>query len=382
MNTVALAHHWLVGMRGGERVLEEICALFPEAPIHTLVARADRMSEIIAAHRIVPSLLQVLPGATRHYKKLLPLFGAAITHMQVARGTGFVFSSDASMIKGLGVPPGVPHVCYCHSPPRYLWDLHETYLQGSAGLGPVGRFLFQHTVSSARRFDLAAASRVTHFIANSQFVRERIKRIYGREAVVIFPPVAVEDFSATRPRADFYLLVSELTPYKRVDLAVEAFRQSGRRLVVIGDGPEMAALHRSAPSNVTFLGRQSFDVLKEHLETCRAFIFPGIEDFGIAPCEAQAAGAPVIAFDEGGALETVKEGVTGIFFHEQSAGAMAAAVDRFETLPDFSPGTCRANVEHLRPARFRQALREYLSEEFPDFFADFPWPEESVVAVS
>jgi len=382
MRNVALAHHWLIGMRGGERVLEEICALFPEAPIHTLVARVDRLSTIIAGHRIIPSLLQLLPGATSHYKKLLPFFGVAIARMRVARGTRLVVSSDASMIKGLGVPVGVPHICYCHSPPRYLWDLHETYLQGSADLGAFGRFLFRCTVPQARRFDLAAASKVTHFIANSQFVRERIKRIYGRDAVVISPPVAVDDFTAARPRSDFYLLVSELTPYKRIDLAVEAFRRTNRRLVVIGDGPEMAALRRSAEANVTFLGRQPFAVLKEHLETCRAFIFPGIEDFGIAPCEAQAAGAPVIAFGKGGALETVKEGVTGIFFHEQSAEAIAAALDRFEALPDFSPAACRANVEHLRPARFRQALRDYLSEEFPEFFADFLWPEESEIPVS
>ncbi len=376
MSNVALAHHWLISMRGGERVLEEMCALFPDAPVHTLVAQVDRLSARIAAHRIVPSLLQRLPGATRHYKKLLPLFKFAIPRMRVAAETQLVFSSDASMIKGLNVPPGVPHVCYCHSPPRYLWDLHETYMKGSAEIGAFGRFVFRHVLASARAFDLAGAKKVTHFIANSAFVRERIRRIYGRESVVIHPPVSVDDFSAERPRKDFFLLVSEITPYKRVDLAVEAFRRNGRQLVVIGDGSEMAALRGSAPSNVTFLGRQSFAVLKEHLETCRAFVFPGIEDFGIAPCEAQASGAPVIAFAEGGALETVKDGVTGVYFAEQTPDALVAALERFEALPPFSPEVCRVNVERFRPEQFRRAIREYMASEFPRFFASYPWPEE------
>ena len=376
MSKVALAHHWLVGMRGGERVLEEMGALFPEAPIHTLVAQPAQLSARLRAHRIIPSWLQRLPGATRHYKKLLPLFEFAIPRMRVAPDTELVFSSDASMIKGLSVPPGVPHVCYCHSPPRYLWDLHETYLQGNAEIGPLGRFAFQRILPRARQFDLAGAKQVTHFIANSAFVRERIARLYGRDAVVIYPPVSVDEFSADQPREDFYLLVSQLTPYKRVDLAVEAFRRHGRRLVVIGDGPEMAALRRSAPDQVTFLGHQPFPVLKQHLETCRAFIFPGIEDFGIAPCEAQAAGAPVIAFGQGGALETVQDGVTGILFFEQTAEAIVAALARFEALPPFSPATCRANVAQFRPAQFRHALRAYFSAQFPDFFATYPWPPE------
>ncbi len=376
MSKIALAHHWLVSMRGGERVLEEMCALFPDAPIHTLVAQVDRLTERITSHRIIPSFLQRLPGATRHYKKLLPLFEYAIPRMRVAPDTRLVFSSDASMIKGLGVPEGVPHVCYCHSPPRYLWDLHETYLKGSAGIGMLGRFIFRRVLPSARRFDLAGARKVTHFIANSAFVRERIRRIYGRESVVIPPPVSVDDFSPDRPREDFFLLVSEITPYKRVDLAVEAFRRNGLRLVIIGDGSEMAALRGSAPENVTFLGRQSFAVLRQHLETCRAFIFPGIEDFGIAPCEAQAAGAPVIAFAQGGALETVKDGVSGVFFHEQTPEALVAAIEHFGKLPPFPPGACRANVAHLRPAEFRRALREYFTAEFPDFFVASSWPAE------
>ena len=377
MSTVALAHHWLVSMRGGERVLEEMCALFPRAPIHTLVARSGHLSARINSHPIIPSLLQHVPGAPRHYKKMLPLFRYAIPRMRVAPDTQFVFSSDASMIKGLTVPAGVPHVCYCHSPPRYLWDLHEIYMKGSAEMGCLGRMVFKWVLPSARRFDLAGANNVTHFIANSAFVRERIRRIYGRESVVIHPPVAVQDFSADRPREDFYLLVSELTPYKRVDLAVEAFRRNGRRLVVIGDGPEMPKLRGFASDKVSFLGRQPFAVLKEHLETCRAFVFPGIEDFGIAPCEAQAAGAPVIAFAQGGALETVKDGVTGIHFFEQTPDALVAAIERFEASPAFPSAVCRANVERFRPVQFRHAVRKHLSSEFPDFFAKLPWPGET-----
>jgi len=375
--SISLAHHWLIGMRGGERVLEQASLLFPKAPIYTLVASLEKISERLRSHRIVTSPLQWIPGSARHYKKFLPFFRFAIPQLRVSPGTRFVFSSDAALIKGLSVPPGVPHVCYCHSPPRYLWDLHDTYLTGSSDLGRMGRLLFRWIAPSARNFDLVAASKVTRFIANSNFVRERIQRIYGRESVVIHPPVSVDDFDPTRARKDFYLLVSELTPYKRIDLAVEAFRRGGRKLVIIGDGSELASLRRKAPANVVFLGRQPFDVLKEHLETCRAFIFPGIEDFGIAPCEAQAAGAPVIAYGVGGALETVKDGVTGIFFHEQTEEAMVAALERFEALPPFSPAACRRNVEHLRPAEFRRAIRNYLETEFPDFFSGYAWPDET-----
>ena len=358
--TVALAHHWAVSMRGGEKVLEALAALFPEAPIYTLVAQPENLSATLRAQRFITSPLQRLPGGARHYKKLLPLFAWAIPRLRVAAGTHTVISSDASMIKGLTVPEGATHICYCHSPPRYLWDMADTYLQTTAGLGAVGRAVFRWVIPRARRFDRAAADRVTHFIANSAFVQQRIRDFYGREAEVIHPPVEVEAFEAGRARQDFYLLVSELVPYKRVDLAVEAFRQTGKRLVVIGDGSEMASLRASAPPNVEFLGRQPFAVLKEHFETCRAFLYPQIEDFGITAVEAQAAGSPVIAYRAGGALDTVIEGETGLFFDRQDAAALAGAVERAERTA-FSPAACRRNAERFHARHFTAKITAFIT---------------------
>jgi glycosyltransferase involved in cell wall biosynthesis len=360
MSIVALAHHWLVSMRGGERVLEQFCRLFPGAPIHTLVVNIREMTDVIRAHRILTSPIQKIPGGLRHYKKLLPFFELAIPQLRVREGTQLVLSSDASMVKGLRIPKNALHVCYCHSPPRYLWDMHETYLKGASGLGPVGRAVFSATIPRAKRFDLASAVNVSHFIANSEFVQRRIRQFYGRESTVIHPPVDVDAFSPDRPREDFYLMVSELAPYKRVDLAVEAFRQTGRRLVIIGDGSEMRSLRRDAPANVEFLGRQPFSVLKRHFETCRAFLYPQIEDFGITAVEAQAAGAPVIAFRAGGALDSVVENETGMFFDRQDLASLAEAVLAFEER-NFDPLVCRRNAERFRPETFRAKILAFLN---------------------
>jgi glycosyltransferase involved in cell wall biosynthesis len=363
-NAVVLAHHWLVGMRGGEKVLEELCRIFPDAPIYTLVVRRDRLSSLLRERRIFPSPLQWFPGATRHYKKMLPLIAPAIALMKVPRRTKLVISSDASLIKGLSVPRQAVHICYCHSPPRYIWDMSEVYMQQTAGLGGFGKWTFRKAIEPLRRFDRAAAERVTRFIANSTFVQERISRFYKRKAEVIFPPVNVDSFSPTRPRDDFYLLVSELVPYKRVDLAVRAFADVNRRLVIIGDGSERAALEKLATPNVQFLGHKSFTVLKEHYETCRAFLCPQVEDFGITVVEAQAAGAPVIAFNQGGVLDSVRPNETGLFFDQQTPIALAEAVRDFEErLDEWDAKLCRQNAERFRPERFRRALCDLLMTE-------------------
>lgn len=288
--------------------------------------------------------------------------------MRVGRKGGAVLSSDASVIKGLTIPDRVPHVCYCHSPPRYLWDLQETYERQSGGMGTFARLVFRLAVPLVRDFDRRAAQKVTHFIANSAFVGERIRTCYGREAAVIHPPVDVANFESTRPRNAFHLLVSELTPYKRVDLAIEAFRGLSQNLVIIGDGPERRCLQNRAPGNVTFLGRQPFSVLKDYFETCRAFLYPQIEDFGITAVEAQAAGAAVIAFRKGGALETVVEGETGIFFDEQTPDSLANAVRAFEAGKGIDPTRCRKNSERFRPERFRAEIMAYLRAKLPDHF--------------
>jgi glycosyltransferase involved in cell wall biosynthesis len=351
-------------MRGGEKVLEEISRLFPDAPVYTLVARPDQLSDRLRSHSIRTSLLQRIPGASRHYRKMLPLFPTAIAALRVEPPVDLVLSSDASVIKGLSYPPGTPHVCYCHSPPRYLWDLQDDYLQSSEAGGAIGRALFRATIPRVREFDRQAAARVTHFIANSAFVRDRIQRCYAREAEVIHPPVAVDEFTAANePAEDFYLIVSQLTPYKRVDLAVEAFNRLGKRLVVIGEGSERRRLEAMAGKNVAFLGAQPFSVLKDHYRRCRALVFPGIEDFGITPLEAQASGRPVIAYGKGGVLETVVTGVTGLFFPEQTPESLVETVEKFEASRDrFEPGACRRQAERFAPDRFKSGLTAFLAK--------------------
>ncbi len=375
---VALAHHWLVQMRGGEKVLEQFCELFPDAPIYTLLSRRDKLSEELRRHSLRGSLLERLPQAARHYKKMLPLFPMAVARLRVQGLPQLLLTTDASVIKGLSYDPSVPHVCYCHSPPRYLWDMQETYMDHASGLNLAARLLFKASAPYVRNFDYQAAQRVDYFIANSRFVAERIQRSYGRTAEVIHPPVNVGEFKHDRNRDDFYLIVSELVPYKRIDLAIDACNLLGKKLVIIGAGSELEALKARAKPNVTFLGRQPAFVLKYHYEHCRAFLMPGIEDFGITPLEAQAAGAPVIAYGEGGALETVIDGKTGLFFKEQTAESLAYALKGFEQVRDlFSPAEARRNAEKFSPERFRTEMKSFLCGKFPQLFEGYIWPGDS-----
>jgi glycosyltransferase involved in cell wall biosynthesis len=370
-----LVHHWMEYFRGGEAVLEQFGLLFPSAPIFMLVYSERYLPPSLQAHSLHSSFLQRLPLLRRHFRKLLPVFPEIIRSLRLPGKARFVLTSDASMIKGVHIPNGAVHVCYCHSPPRYLWGLEDSYLESSSHGNPIGRILFSAALPRLRSFDRKMAHRVDGFIANSLCVRDRIQRCYGRDSVVINPPVEIDRFDATQPREDFYLVVSALVPYKRVDLAVDACSRLGRKLVVIGTGPEEVDLRRRAAPCVTFLGWQSNDFVRKKFETCRAFLFPGIEDFGITPCEAQAAGAPVIALGEGGALETVRDGISGLFFVEQTVTALADAIERMEAGPAFNADACRANVAHLGPARFRREIRDFLKNQFPDLFSDFEWPE-------
>jgi glycosyltransferase involved in cell wall biosynthesis len=349
-------------MRGGEHVLEQLSRIFPGAPIHTLVAERERLSPWLRERELRASWLGRLPGAARHYRKMLPLFPAAARSLRVSPQTRLVVSSDAAVIKGLSVPEGVPHVCYCHSPPRYLWEMEDEYADRNAELNPATRWLFRKVVPHVREFDRRAARNVTAFIANSAFVKERIRRCYGCDSTVVHPPVDTGLFAPSgRPPEDFYLAVSQLVPYKRIDLLVEAFRRLPHRLVVIGDGPEREKLERSAPDNVRFAGPQPLRALQESYAACRAFLFPGIEDFGITPLEAMASGRPVIAYGAGGALETVAEGESGWFFREQTPEAVAAAVREHDAMcRRHDPAASVARAKRFDLPEFRRNLREAL----------------------
>ena len=364
---VALVHDWCTGLRGGERVLDQHAQLFPDAELHTLVYRPGTTTPRIDALRVHQSPLGRLPGAERHYRKLLPLFPWAVSRLRPG-SCDLVLSSSHAVAKGVRPPPGAVHLCYCFTPMRYVWDQADAYL----GRG-LRRTLAWPLVASLRRWDRRASApeRVHRFLAISRTVAARIRRHYGREARVLHPPVQVERF---RPRAegpeDFYLLVGGFVPYKREALAVETFRRLRRPLWVVGDGPARRRLEAQAPPRVRFLGRVDDATLADLYARCRALVYPQEEDFGIVPVEAQAAGRPVIAFAGGGALDSVvppddAQGrpPTGLFFHAPHPGALAAAVRDYEADPSrFDPAALRRQAERFSASRFRQAMREACEE--------------------
>lgn len=357
----ALVHYWLVSRRGGEKVLDALCELFPDAELYTHVATPEIAAPYLAAgHRVHTSLIQRLPWAPRLYKSYLPFMPYALSRLDL-RGYDLIVSSESGPAKGIRKPAGARHICYCHTPMRYLWDLHDEYLRR---LDPLRRTVFRLLLNRLRQWDLRSAESVDVFVANSAFVAGRIRQVYGRDAVVIHPPVDVEFYGAgPRQPEDFYLMAGQLTGYKRPELALEAFRGQPRRLVVAGVGEELGRLRRMAPPNVEFRGRVDDGELRALYARCRALIFPGVEDFGIVPVEAQAAGAPVLAFGQGGALETVRDGQTGLFFTRQRPEDLWDTVRRFEAAPpgSFAAAACRAHAQGFSKARFQAEFRALLA---------------------
>jgi glycosyltransferase involved in cell wall biosynthesis len=358
---VALVHDWLTGMRGGEKCLEVLCRAFPEATLHTLIHRRGSLSPTIEAMTIRTSPLQRVPGVFRHYRTLLPVMPLAARSWDVG-AVDLVVSLSHCVAKAVRAPAGVPHVCYCFTPMRYAWQARDAYLDGWSDR-PVRRALAVRLLNRMRAWDRATSARVTHFVAISETVRARIARCYGREGRVIPPPVDTTFYTPARgPREAFYLCVSALVPYKRVEHAVTACSISGRPLVVIGEGPERARLQRVAGPSVKFLGWQPDEVIRDHYRRCRALLFPGEEDFGIVPVEALACGAPVLALGRGGAAETVDDAV-GRLYTSPTAEGLLETIDHWEEAGGpHDPGLARRRAEGLALPVFRERLLGYLAE--------------------
>jgi glycosyltransferase involved in cell wall biosynthesis len=347
---VALIHYWLVSWRGGEQVLRAMADLYPDADIYTHVADQDLIRERFPGRRVYTTFISRLPFARRLYKNYLPLMPLALEGIDL-RGYDLVISSESGPAKGVLVSPGTVHLCYCHSPMRYAWDMYHEYRSSVSRLKQLVMLPLLHYM---RIWDQVSAQRVDAYVANSRFVASRIRKYYGRRSTVVHPPVAVDDFLVGAKSEDFYLHVGQLVPYKKPDLLVEAFNETGARLIVIGEGEMLRRLKARARPNIEFLGRQSFEVIRDHYARCRALIFPGLEDFGIVPVEAMAAGKPVIAFAGGGALETVVDGVTGVFFSDQSARGIAGAVAIFEArMGEFDSGRIREHAQAFSTQRFK-----------------------------
>jgi glycosyltransferase involved in cell wall biosynthesis len=392
---VALIHDWLTGMRGGERCLEAFCDLFPKADIFTLLHVKGNVSKTIEERRIQTSAIQALPFAASHYRYYLPLFPWAIEQLNLD-GYDLILSSSHCVAKGVRPPPEALHIAYVYTPMRYIWDMQEEYV-GQGRMGPLSRIMLRAMAPRLRRWDVTASAQVDHFVAISHHVADRIRRRYGREAQVIYPPVETGRFHIADRMDDYYLVAGAMAPYKRIDLAIEAFNHLRRRLVIVGEGQESRRLRHMAGPTIEFLGWRSDREVADLLSRCRALIFPGEEDFGILPVEAMACGRPVIAYGKGGVTETVvplnsfefrvsslesrtsanpkpetrnpkPEAPTGIFFYEQTIEALVEAVDLFERSADrFDPEAIRAHALTFDRSIFEKQIATYIAERYEEW---------------
>ncbi|MDR4498232.1 MAG: glycosyltransferase [Candidatus Scalindua sp.] len=382
---VALVHDWLTGMRGGEKVLEVFCELFPRAHVYTLLHSKGSVSETIENMDIRTSFVQKLPLAGRKYRSYLPLFPAAIEKFDFG-GYDLVLSSSHCVAKGVITGTDTLHICYCFTPMRYIWDLYDLYF-GKGRSGFVTRIGMSLIAGYLRKWDVASSKRVNKFVSISRYIEDRIKKCYGRESEIIYPPVDCSYFNTGTSGGDFYLMVSPLAPNKRVDIAIKAFNKLGIPIKIIGSGQEEEKLRKLAGKNIELMGWQSDEVVRNHYVNCKALIFPGVEDFGIVPLEAQACGKPVIAYGHGGVLDTIipfnsnklkpQEGneeignATGMFFYDQNPDSLLQAVELFENSPGvFNKEKIRKHTESFDRLIFKENIKNYIEREYNEFRKD------------
>ncbi len=359
---IALVHEFLVTWGGADLVLQKFGEIYPDAPMFTAVYDRARMEKYFAGKNIFTSFLQKLPLSTKKHRLFMPFFPLAFESFDLT-AYDVVLSSHHMAAKSVITTSETCHICFVHTPMRFAWEFFPRYM---SEFGPLTRPLMRLFFHYLRMHDVAAANRVDYYIANSQNTARRIKKHYRRDATVIHSPVVADNFHVADRVDDYYLVLSRLVPYKRVDLAVEAFNRLGRKLVIVGDGPEMRRLKDMAGPNIEFAGFVPPDRVADYYAGCRAFIFPGEEDFGITPLEAQASGRPVVAYGAGGALETVVEGKTGTFFDEQTPGSLAAAVDKFDEKA-LDPSAVRRHAEEFDVEVYKKRIQKFVLEKYNEF---------------
>lgn len=361
---IALVHEFLTKLGGAERVVRTLSEMFPDAPIHTLLYDEGKTSAWFPPEKVVTSPLQKKYRWIKRPQPLLPYMKRAIESFDFS-GYDLVISSSSAFAHGIVVPVNTTHICYCHSPMRYAWDYSAQYRKdkGIGIFGSLKNWLISKHLHPIRQWDFWAGDRPDHYIAASKHVQKRITKYYKQPSKVIYPPVDLDRFEVSYENDGFFLIVAALTPWKKIDLAVEAFTELGKPLVIIGDGLHKRYLEKIAGPNIHFMGRQSDEVVVEHLKNCRAFIFPSEDDFGIAPIEAMACGKPVIAYQKGGALETVKSGVTGVFFPEQTKESLLEGISNFldmDIQEQFDPDAIAEHAKQFEKDRFIKEIWNFV----------------------
>lgn len=364
---VALVHDWYTGIGGGEKVSREIISLFPKADVFSLVDffESENRNFILHGKQTQKSFIQRLPFARKKYRNYIYFFPYAIEQFDLTK-YDLIISSSSAVAKGVLTNSQQLHICYCHSPMRYAWDLYHQYTSEKKLHSGLQAWLFKYVMHHIRIWDYISSQRIDYFIANSNHISKRIKKVYNRESTVIYPPVDVDRFTLSEKKEDFYLTVSRLVHYKRVDIIIEAFASfPDKKLIVIGEGPEFNKLRKKATPNVQLLGYKKLDEMRDYLQRAKAFIFAAEEDFGITPVEAQACGTPVIAYGKGGILETVVEGKTGMFFPEQKASSICESIKRFENQNlQFSPAAIREHAKQFAKSKFHERFQSFVKEKY------------------
>ena len=359
---IAIVHDWFVELGGAEKVVKQILSIFPDADLYSTVDHLKNR-DFILNKEIKTTFIQKLPSSKK-YQKYFPLMPFALENLDL-RKYDLIISSSSSVAKSVLSGPDQLHICYCHSPMRYAWDLQEEYLEQIGTDKGLKSYIYRYLLYKMRAIDVRTSNSVDYFIANSSYISKRIQKVYRRESQVIYPNVEVRDFSVVEQKKDFYFTCSRLVPYKRIDLIVKAFSQMpDKKLIVIGDGPEMKKIKAIATKNVELLGYQPFTVLKEYMENAKAFVFAAQEDFGIVPVEAQACGTPVIAYGKGGSLETVVNGVTGVHFYEQTEKSLIDAVNHFESSKPLDPNEIREHANKFSTDRFLKEFKSFVMDKF------------------